>query len=102
MGLSSLEHQERALYWGGINDIAFIDHRRNSHEGFNAFSRIEFDAANQYLGCVGDLPSTRQLAAYRGITPTMLCYSTVCVESEECTCSVGPTISLQSFQGGDT
>lgn len=49
------------------------DCRRNSHEGYNAFSRFEFDAANQCLWCVGDLPSTlrrtKRLAPYQSITP---------------------------------
>lgn len=75
----------------GERSMRFIDHRRNSHEGLSAFSRIEFDAANRSLGCVGDLPSTKQIAAYRGITPTMLCYSTGCVESKERASRAGPT-----------
>ena len=39
--------------WEEVDAIAFIDDRRNSHEGFNAFIRFESDAANQCLWCVG-------------------------------------------------
>ena len=91
MGLSSSDREERASCCEEIDGISYIDRRRNSHEGYNAFSRIKFDAANQYRWCVVDLPSTMQLAAYRSITPTVLCYNTACVESEERTVRVRPT-----------
>jgi hypothetical protein len=47
----------RALCREEFDVTAVIDIRRNSHEGYIAFSRIKFDATNYRLGCVGDLPS---------------------------------------------